>query len=222
MESRKLKDWELENIEDWIPSIEEMFQIKFQSEDLINVSDFDGLSNTIIDKIPLTNIDSCTKQQAFYKLRVAFDRLGIIDKSLLTLKNNLDELLPRKTRKQLVKQIEKELGFKIKIIEPPRLLTQILIYGLIISFFILIINSQFALLVISFFIICLTINNKFGNELRVKSIKELVELITRENYLQVRSNKGSINRKELKTVILDWFSDKLDMEKMELMNVRFG
>jgi hypothetical protein len=94
-------------------------------------------------------------------------------------------------------------------------------YGLIVSFFILIINWQFALLVISFIIICLTINNKLGNELRVKSIKELVELITRENYLQVRSNKGSINRKELKTVILDWFSDNLDMEKTELTNARF-
>jgi hypothetical protein len=221
MESKKLKNWEIENIEDLIPSIEKMFQIEFQSEELINVSNFDELCIAIIDKIPLTDIDSCTKQQAFYKLRVIFDKLGIIDKNSFTLKNNLDELLPRKTRKQLVIKMENELGFKINLIEPPRLLTKILIYGIIISFILLIIKWQIGFSGVIIFILSLMIINKLGNELRVKSIRELIELITRENYLKVRSDNGTINRKELKTIILDWFSDNLEMDKKDLVNARF-
>jgi hypothetical protein len=221
METRKLDNWEIENIEGLIPEIEEMFQIKFHSEELINVSSVDELCNVIIDKIPLTNVDSCTKQQAFYRLRVTFDKLGIIDRNSLTLKNKLDELMPRKNRKQLAIRIENELGFKINLIEPPRLLTKILIYGIFISFILLFIKWQIGLVGIIVFILSLMINNKLGNELRVKSVRELIELITRENYLKVRSDNGTINRKELKNVILDWFSDNLEMDKKDLVNARF-
>jgi len=221
MEEVKLDNWEIENVEDLISSIEEMFHIKFHSEELINVLNFDELSNAVVDKIQLRNVDSCTKQQAFYKIRKVFDKIGIKDKNLLTLKHELEDLLPRKTRKQLVSGIEQELGFKINLIEPPRILVRTLFYGVLISFFWLFIKWQIGFIGIVIFIIGLNIANRIGNELRVESIKELVELITRENYLKVRSEQGTINRKELKLIILDWFSDKLEMNKNELNKARF-
>ncbi|MDE5421489.1 hypothetical protein L3073_04670 [Ancylomarina sp. DW003] len=221
MEKRKLDNWEIENIEDSIQSIEEMFQIKFHSEELINVSDFNELCDVIIEEITLEDVDSCTKQQAFYKVRNVFDKVGIKEKSTFTLDNSLSELLPRSSRKRLVKQICDTLGFDINLLFPPRVLYQSLIYGILISFVLLFIKLQIGLIGIVVLIPSMIILSKQGIELNASTIKELVELITRENYLKARSENGTVNRKELKTVITDWLSDTLEMNKEELINARF-
>ncbi len=222
MEKRKLDNWEIENFEDCIPSIEEMFQIKFHSEELINVTDFDELCDAVIKKISLENIDSCTKQQAFYKLRNAFDKIGIKEKSALTLDNDLAELLPKKSRKHLVREINGALGFDINLLSPPPTLHKYLFYGILISIFLLFVKWEIGLMGLAVLIPSMIVLTKIGKELKVKSVRELVELITRENYLKVRSESGTINRKELKAVLTDWFSDMLAMDKDELFKVRFA
>jgi len=222
MGKRKMDNWEIENIEDLIPSIEEMFLIKFHSEELINVSDFNDLCDAIIEKITLKDVDSCTKQQAFYKVRYTFDKIGIREKNALTLENNLAELLPRNSRRRLVKQISDSLGFDINLLSPPRIIYQSLFYGVLISIFLLFIKWQIGLIGVLVTIPSMVILAKFGIELNALTVKDLVELITRENYLKVRSESGTVNRKELKTVITDWFSDMLEMDKVELFNVRFA
>lgn len=221
MEKRILDNWEIENIEDLIPSIEEMFEIKFDKGELVNVSDFHELCYLISNKIDLPNIESCTKQQAFYKLRNVFSKQNLIDRNSLTLEKDLDKLLPRKSRKNLLKKIESEIGFKINLLEAPRFLIKTLFYGLLISLIILFINWQIGLICASTFIFGLIVTSKLGNELRAKTVKDLVELITRENYLKVRSKAGTINRHELRELIVDWFSDKLEMKKEDLLNTRF-
>lgn len=222
MEKRKLDNWEIENFEDCIPSIEEMFQIKFHSEELINVTDFDELCDAVIKKISLENIDSCTKQQAFYKLRNAFDKIGIKEKCALTLDNDLAELLPRKSRKHLVREINGALGFDINLLSPPQILYKSMFYGILISIFLLFIKWEIGLIGLVVLIPFMIILSKTAKELKVSSVRELVELITRENYLKVRSEGSTVNRKELKSVITDWFSDMLEMDKDELFNVRFA
>jgi len=221
MEKRKLNNWEIENIEDCIPSVEEMFQIKFHSEELINITDFNELCDAIIEKISLENVDSCTKQQAFYKVRDVFDKIGIKQKKELTLNNKLAELLPRKSRRNLVKQISDSMGFDINLLSPPRVLFLSLFYGVIISIFLLFIKWQVGLIGICVIVPSMVILTKYGIELRALTVRELVELITRENYLKVRSEKGTVNRSELKSVITNWYSDALEMDKGELLNVKF-
>lgn len=222
MEKRKLDNWEIENFEDCIPSIEEMFQIKFHSEELINVADFNELCDAIIEKITLENVESCTKQQAFYKVRNAFDKLGIKEKSALTLDNNLVELLPRKSRREKAKQINGALGFDINLLSPPQILYKSMFYGILISIFLLFVKWEIGLIGLFVLIPFMIILSKTAKELKVSSVRELVELITRENYLKVRSVNGTVNRKELKAVLTDWFSDMLEMDKDELFNVRFA
>ncbi len=221
MEKIKLKNWEIENIEDAIPSIEEMFQIEFYTEELINVTDFNELCEAIIRKITLKNVDSCTKQQAFYKIRKAFDKIGIKEKNALTLDNKLAELLPRKSRRKLVRQIDKTLGFNTNLLTPPRFLFQSMFYGVLIFVFMLFIKPYIGFTGLVVLIPIMIILAKFKNELNAPTVRDLVELITRENYLNVRTEKGTVNRKELKSVITDWFSDMLEMNKDELINAKF-
>jgi hypothetical protein len=221
MKKSKLPDWEIENIEYLIPEMEEMFHIKLSPEESRSISDFEELCTVISNKISQPHIDSCTKQQTFYKLRKVLDKLGILKQELLTLKTPVEEFLPRKTRREELKKIEGELGFKTNLIKPPTVLTKVLTYGLLLSLIGLSIRLNIALIAVIIFTTTLVVTIKNANELRVTSTREMVELLARENYLNVRSQNGTVNRNELKRLIIDWFSDRLELEKRKLLNSKF-
>ena len=94
----KLDVDELENIEDAIPAIEKMFQIKFHVEDYKGLSTFSDLCDLIISKIELPHLDSCTSQQAFYKVRQAIYSLGLHEVGQLNIDSKLSEIFPSNGR----------------------------------------------------------------------------------------------------------------------------
>jgi len=51
----------------------------------------------------------------------------------------------------------------------------------------------------------------------VETIGQLAEKMTRENYLESRRNQKTFNKREMETILIDWFSDRLDLEKSELV-----
>jgi hypothetical protein len=97
-----------------------------------------------------------------------------------------------------------------------------MLYGILISISLLFVKWEIGLMGLAVLIPSMIILTKIGKELKVNSVRELVELITRENYLKVRSESGTVNRKELKAVLTDLFSDMLEMDKDELFSVRFA
>ena len=119
MKTYKLDRTDLENIEDLIPSIEKMYKFKFETAELSEVKNFDQLCELIIDKINLENVESCSSQQAFYKLRKYLDKENIYKKDDLTLETNLEDIFPRKNRIRTVKQFEIKVGFKLNILAAP-------------------------------------------------------------------------------------------------------
>lgn len=60
------------------------------------------------------------------------------------------------------------------------------------------------------------IAQQFVKELNVNSIEELVEKMTRENYLKSRRNPKTYNKKEIENILINWFSDSFDLEKNKL------
>ena len=60
----------------------------------------------------------------------------------------------------------------------------------------------------------------FGKELTEKKVKDLVYKITTENYLDIRRG-NTINRKEFKKLVVDWFSENLAIEKDKLTTSTF-
>ena len=42
-----------------------------------------------------------------------------------------------------------------------------------------------------------------------------------ENYFRVRRTSNTINKIEFKKVVLEWFSDRMDMDKEELNSAKF-
>ena len=221
MKIYKFDNTDFENIEDLIPSIEKMYKLKFEENELAELSNFDQFCDKIVAKIDFENIENCTTQQAFYKLRKSLVELGITEKTELNTETKLKEILPRKKRRKTVRSLEKNIGFELNVINPPKIISFSLLILTLVSIIILFINWKFKILGIGISVLGFKLANKFGKEIEMKSIRELVEKMTTENYLNVRSNKNTINRKELKNVITEWFAENLGIEKTELQQATF-
>lgn len=106
-------DYELINIDpddigDVLVKVERSFNIKFVGDELQDIDTFGKLCDHITNKIQLENVNDCTTQQAFYKLRQAFN-MDIHPQTLLA------DILPEQSRIAKVKSIEKLLGFSLSL-----------------------------------------------------------------------------------------------------------
>lgn len=222
MTTKKLDKYEIENIEDLIPEIEKMYNFTFENEELINAKNFNDFAELIIGKIDLENVESCTTQQAFYKLRKSISELGILEKNKLNTETKLNEIFPRKNRRKIVKRLEENIGFKLNIISPPLILFNSLLVIGIVSFLLLFIKLKIGIIGLGISTLGFYLSTKYGKEIQLNSVRELVEKITNENYLNIRTERNTINRKELKKVILEWVSENSGIKKEKLINSTFA
>ncbi|MCP4883827.1 MAG: hypothetical protein GY908_08545, partial [Flavobacteriales bacterium] len=65
MTDYKLENIDIEDIELVLQKVEDTFEFRFVSNELINVTNFGELSDAIMNKITLEHKQSCTTQQAF-------------------------------------------------------------------------------------------------------------------------------------------------------------
>ena len=221
MNPKKLDNYEVENIEDLIPEIEKMYNFTFENDELENVTNFKQFAELIIEKIDLENVESCTTQQAFYKLRKSISELGILEKNKLNTETKLKEIFPRKNRRQIVKSLEENIGFKLNIINPPLILINSLLVLGIVSFILLFIFLKIGIIGFGITILGFYLSLKFGKEIQLNSLRELVAKITTENYLNLRTESNTINRKELNKVILEWVSENSGIKKEKLITSTF-
>ncbi|MGK4568163.1 hypothetical protein [Flavobacterium sp. 3HN19-14] len=216
MRTLKFDKYEIENLEDCIPEIEKMYQFQFTNEELKNVKSFDEFSELIISKIDFENIESCTTQQAFYKLRKSVVEENVFKKENFKPETKLNDLFPRENRIKVVRKIENNIGFKLNILNPPVFIFYILFPISIISFVTLFIDLKIGILGCLFSIFSIYLSNRFAKEIRIKNVKQLVEKITNENYLKVRKKQNTVNKSELKKVLIEWFADNACIEKEKL------
>ncbi|RZK50910.1 MAG: hypothetical protein EOO87_18990 [Pedobacter sp.] len=216
MEDFKLENIDPEDVEDLLGEVEKSFNIRFVGDELIGIKNFGELCDHIINKIQLENFDDCTSQQAFYKLRNAISTELKIDKKEITRQKKLEELFARKLRRSNLKNIEQELGFKLKILTSPGWVILPLVVIFLLSFICFFFSSKIALSGIAFSLLGFWIADLTANEIELENVGQLAEKMTRENYLQSRRNQGTFNKREIEKVLTDWFSDKLGLEKTEL------
>lgn len=221
MKTNKLEDSQIEKMEDCIYDLEKMYNFKFENNDLENVKSFEEFCDLIIEKINLRNEESCTSQQAFYKLRESLIEAKIIEKGNLKTETELKILFPRKKRKALIEKVENELNFKLDILKAPDFITMPLFIIGIVSFILLFFYWKIAIIGLSISFFGFYLCKRFGNELYLKTVKELVEKITSENYLKVRRDKNTINQKELKEIITNWVSENSFIDREKLVNASF-
>jgi hypothetical protein len=208
----ELKNIDQEDIEDLLIKIEDSFNIKFNENELVNIQTFGEFCDVIKNKIKLKNSNDCTTQQAFYKLRSVLIKILIIDKANLTSDTLLTELIPKKSRKEKVKLIEQHLGFKLYCLRPPHLITNLLILLLLISLFGLFFSWQ-GLIGIGISFSGFWLASVMANEFNQKTIGDLVNKMARENYVKSRRNSNTYNKREIEKVLIELFSNDLNVDK---------
>lgn len=201
----ELKNIDSEDIEDLLVKVETSFDIKFVGKELVHITTFGQFCDHIANKIQLDNSEDCTSQQAFYKLRDA-----------ISTNFTLTDLLPRPNRRSRTKKLEKHLGFKLNILRPPHWVIGTLAILLLASIVGIFFNWQIGILGLAFSIIGLLFANKIGNELDLKTVGQIAEKMTRENYLKSRRNPKTFNKSEIEKILTDWFSNDLDLDKSKL------
>lgn len=210
-----LKNTDPLDIEDLILKIEKSFGIEF-SENELSQRTFGELCDYIINKIELKNIDNCTTQQAFYKLREAISIKLFIEKEKIKPSLNLNEIFPKSNRTENVKKVENYLDFKLNVLEIPNWIIgiqTIIILGSIIVLFIDWKISFCGILISTLFFL---ISKKIEKDLNVKTVGDLVYKMTKENYVKSRRNQETYNKKEIENLLIDWFSKELYLEKSQL------
>lgn len=219
--SNALTDYELknidpENIEDLLVKVETSFDIKFVDDELVHITTFGQLCDHIANKIQLDNSDDCTSQQAFYKLRDAISSTLQIENKTISTDFPLADFLPRQSRRSRIKKLEIHLGFNLNILRAPHWVMGTLAILLLASLVGIYFNWQIGLLGLVISIGGLWIATKVGNELDLQTVGQVAEKMTRENYLKSRRNPKTINKKEIEKVLIDWFSNDLDLNKSKL------
>lgn len=216
-----MTDYQLNNIdpkdiEDLLVKIENSFDIKFVSNELIHVTTFGEFCDHIANKIKLGNWNDCTTQQAFYKLRNSILATIKFNGNNLTADTLLTDLLPRHGRLSKTRSIEKHLGFKLSILRSSHFVTGLLVITFLASLVELYFSWEIGLLSMGFSICGLWFANKVGKELNLKTVGQVAEKMTRENYLKSRRNSKTFNKIEIEKVLTNWFSEYFDLDKSKL------
>lgn len=199
-----------------LEKLEISFHIKFDSPELKQVITFGDLCDLIVNKVEGGNTNDCTTQQAFYKIRKAIVEVGQYDKEALKINTNLEELFPRKQRRQQVKKFENILGIKTEILQTKGWLVLSLLLAFLVSFVVLFFSWRigFGGMVLSF--IGIYISYKLGKELNLKTVGQLAKKISREHYNKVRRNPTTINQVEIIQKVKELFKEDLDLEDKAL------
>jgi hypothetical protein len=208
---KKYKKIDPLDVDEVLFKIEKSFNIKLDNESLKNVTTFGQLYDVILDKIKLKHSDTCTTQQAFYKLRSAIAIVIKADKCDITPHCKLSRFLPKQTRIQTIKEIEQEIGFKMNLLQPRKWVIDL--FGVIgfISFYLLFQNWIIGSLGLLASILGIKLAGKFGKEMRLKTVGDLANKISRESYLKARRD-NTVNRNEIEQKVRELFQNdtKLD------------
>ena len=217
MSKYQLSSCDPEDISDVLLKVEKSFDFRFGDTELKNVKTFGELCDIVVNKIEGDNLNDCTTQQAFYKVRDALAETLSIDKSKIVPATALQELLPKHKRRQLMSQVDKLLRCKVDILQPKGWITMTLIVAILTSLAGLFIFWKIALAILVISILGIRLADKSGIELNLETVGQLAEKISREHYRQVRRNKNTVNRSEIVSKVKDLFIHDLMLKESELV-----
>ena len=186
MDGVKLNEIDSGDIGDVLKKIEKSFGFHFERKELEHIKTYGELCDIIVKKIKLPDSGDCSTQQAFHKLRDAISVALNIDKKTITPQTLLTTIISAKHLRKNIKQVEKNLGFTLRILRPSHLVSGIILVIFGISLITLFLKWQYGLTGITISFIGRIVSGKLANKTRYTTIGEIAEKITRENYLKVR------------------------------------
>ncbi|MGI4884076.1 MAG: hypothetical protein ACRYFR_03860 [Janthinobacterium lividum] len=200
-----------------ILQVEASFGIHFGLHELEHVATFGEFCDIVLAKLPQAEANNCTSQQAFYKLRRAFARH--LPAAVLMPATPLKSILPHADaeRKHLMHFVETELGFTLRIFGISDAATTAVFSAFVVSFITLFINWHLGVVGLLFSFAGAGVAAEFfDNALRIKTVKDMVEQMVRENYAKSRRNPATVNRSEIIEQIKALFKNQFGFESSDL------
>lgn len=157
------------------------FGLQFEIYDLKGIKTFGQLCDIIQYKLKQQHTaESCTAQQAFYKLRNAITCTTGTERNAITTKTCLKDLLPREEALSIVASVEAELGLR-RNKEKQKVLSNLisLVKGKAVG--------------------------KATSSLPVKTLGQLAEKISREHHSKCKRDLSGITRDEIATKLYALF-----------------
>jgi len=186
---------DIEDVEDVLRKIELSYKIKFVTNEMAHLKTFGEISSYIIAKIELKNIDDCTSQQTFYKLRSAIQSTGISAEILPT--TSLRSLFPYRNRRKQIAAVEKNIGFKINALRPKPVTVKIILSFFLFSIILIFFNWKYGLAGFAISIILTKISDKTASHFCEETVGDLSKSIMYENYIESRTDPKTINKQEI-------------------------
>jgi hypothetical protein len=214
---KKYKKVDPLDICDVLSKVENSFNIKLDNESLMQADSYAKLYDLIITKIKLEHSDTCTTQQAFYKLRCAIAIVTGTEKCSITPQSKLSKLFPREDRLRMIEAIEQQLGFETKLLQPKQWVIGLFASTLLISFFGLFYNWPIAAAGCLASVLGLKLAGKFGKEMHLKTVGDLANKISRESYLKARRNSETINKNEIEQKVRELFLNDTKLDPILLL-----
>ena len=215
MDRVELKDIDSEDLEDMLLIIEKSFNIGFVTAE-IAVETFGELCDCIVNKINLRHEESCTTQQAFYKLSKVVAEITNSKFDQISPSTVISEVFPEQIIVYVFKLLEKSLDIKFNILYPSKDFNKFLwfisISSIPLSVFFW--KSGLSLLVLSTLMLWFWFRTK--QNLLCMTFGELAVKMTRNNYLKSRRNSNSINKNEIENILTAWFIDDFDLDETKL------
>ncbi len=213
-----LTDYDDECIFDVVVKLEQSFKIKFPRDAFADVNTLGELCTVFEEHIGYPHTADCTSQQAFYRIRNAMGNSGIIAPDSL-----LSTLFPVRNRRKRIRAFQSDLGIKVKLLRPPDWMLYVLTAGMVLSLLTFFADWKMALSGIILFILAGKAAHTFGKTLKFETVRELTQYLVQEKYMEVRRINGSINRAEIRRIIVDTLSRYLLIERKYLtQDARFS
>ncbi|MES1223223.1 MAG: hypothetical protein ABUT20_47455, partial [Bacteroidota bacterium] len=149
--------------------------------------------------------ESCTIQQAFYKVRQAIAQIQQLEEKTITPHSDLEALFPRNERRAKISKVEGVLDVRLYALSPKTWTGITLPIVLLVSPIGLFINWKYALASFGITATLMNLTTRFGREFNVVTVGELTRKMVRQNYVKSRRNPLTINRKETATLISEIF-----------------
>ncbi|MDR6942441.1 hypothetical protein [Mucilaginibacter pocheonensis] len=201
-----------EDMGDVLIKIERSFNIRLDDTSCKDVKNFGKLCDIVVEKVKQTNNDSCTTQHAFYKIRNAINSTVSPPKELIKPQTKLSDIFPRDTRLQVIAEIEKEMGFKINLLQPKQGVVGVFVFILATSVAGFFFQPAMAFVGLITAVTGLMLAGKFGKELKVKTLGDLAEKVAREHYFKCKRDAATVNRNEISQKIKELFTSDLYLE----------
>lgn len=207
-----LKYCELQDVFHCINLVAKSLNIELNEDSLRSVNTYGDLKQFFFNEIENKLEDSCTSQQAFYKIKIAISATTNYPYEL-ALDTPLHDIFPNSKRRRLIDLFSKALGTDLGLTRFPGWLNKlilVLFVFLIISFFI---SWKLAVSVIVLIYLSFKAGDKFSKTLSYRTVKDLVEVFSLNFYAKARRHPDTYNKQEVENLLKHYFMLELDLEE---------